>query len=98
LKYLDDVADLREQRINAANNGLPTLFWGAIAAIIGLMLALVARMEPRAERLWTTGIVISVISILISLVIIVDAPFHGEANSVGADAIGRAIQQMTART
>lgn len=97
LKYLDDLADLREQRISAANNGLPTMFWIAVGMMFLLMLILVARLEPRTERLWTTGAIAGAIGVLLAVIIVVEAPFHGESNSVTSDAIQRAVEQMTKR-
>jgi hypothetical protein len=97
LKYLDDVADLREQRINTANTSLPSLFWVATGLMIAFMILLAARMEPRVERLWTTGAISGVVAVLLFLVMVVDAPFHGESNSVSLDALRRAAQQIDKR-
>jgi len=97
LKYLDDIADLREQRINTANTSLPSLFWFATGLMIAFMILLAARMEPRVERLWTTGAISGVVAVLLFLVMVVDAPFHGESNSVSLDALRRTAQQLDKR-
>jgi hypothetical protein len=97
LQYLDDVADLREERINAANTSLPSLFWLATGLLIAFMILLAACMQPRVERLWTTGAISGVVAVLLFLVMVVDAPFHGESNSVSLDALKRAAQQMDKR-
>lgn len=97
LRYLDDVADLREQRINTANTSLPSLFWLATGLMIAFMILLAARMEPRVERLWTTGAISGVVAVLLFLVMVVDAPFHGESNSVSLDALRRTAQQLDKR-
>jgi hypothetical protein len=97
LRYLDDMADLREQRINGASNGLPGLFWIATGLMVLIMILLAVRLEPRADRLWTTGAIAGAIGVLLSMIVVIDAPYHGDASAVTADAIWRAMDQMTKR-
>lgn len=80
LKSLDDLADLREQRIAESEADLPDFFWITALGLlgVGLVLALLA-----ADTLATSvslGATAAAIALLMSFVIIVDQPFEGDTS------------------
>lgn len=80
LKSLDDLADLREQRIAESEADLPAFFWTTtfglllVAFVLGLMTS-----DTLASSV-TLGATAAAISLLLSFVIIVDQPFSGETS------------------
>lgn len=96
LKVLDDVADLRELRISAGQNGLPALFWKSVLAIFLLLVLIASQTKPTTGRLWAMAAVSATLGLLLSLVVIVDAPFAGES-SLKPDALERVIRVMSMR-
>jgi hypothetical protein len=96
LKAIDDAGDLREARISAAREGLPPLFWRAMLGL-GLLLVIVAAYtEPTRRRLLSMAAIAAALGLLLAMVVIVDAPFAGEAN-LQPDALERVLAQIQNR-
>jgi hypothetical protein len=95
VKILDQLAESREERLNATDLGLPPVFWGVIAFLTMLLVAFCAFIEPqRAVFLGGLG---AGLALLITLVFIFDQPFLGDV-SVTPDPIVKVLQIMQART
>jgi len=90
LRNLDDLSDLREARLLAADDGLPEFFWVTICGLLLLGFALAALTENSLNR--TVGIAgtATAVALLLAFLFIVDLPFDGET-SVGPGPIQKAI-------
>lgn len=97
LRQLDDLSDLREERIEAAEVTLPAIYWFTALSVILLMILISAGIEPTPERTLITVIIASAIGVLAALVIVFDAPFQG-GGSISADPFRHALAQMAERT
>lgn len=97
LKQLDDLSDLRAERIEAAEVTLPGIYWFTTLTMLGLMIVIAARNEPNRDRVWITGTIATAIGLLAALVLIFDAPFKGDG-AISAQPFLEALQQMQART
>ncbi len=96
LKYLDDLADLRETRIIIAGLALPPVFWDAVLVLAGLMLVLAGLVDREAGGRLTIEMGGIAIALLLALVIIIDGPFKGES-SVSPEPIQKAIARNAER-
>jgi hypothetical protein len=96
LKSLDDLADQREQRINAADLHLPSEFWLMALLLGALLVALSTVIEPVAYH--TVSIVVQgvALALLAAIVFCSDRPFEGDT-SVTPAAISHALATMKAR-
>ena len=95
VKILDQLAESREDRLNATDLGLPPIFWGVIGVLTMLLVAFCAFIEPqRAVFLGGLG---AGLALLIALVFIFDQPFLGDV-SVTPDPIVKVLRIMQART
>jgi len=93
---VDRISDLREERLSASENGLPTLFWWTIFSLLAVLLLMSAFTTGSLQmNLSQTGIVCA-IGLLLSLVIIYDGPFSGET-SVSPTPIVRVLGRMSER-
>lgn len=97
LKQIDDLSDLRDERIDAAQVTLPGIYWFTTLMMLGLMVVVAARNEPNRDRAWITTTVAVAIGLLASLVIIFDAPFQG-SGSISAHPFAEAMDQMRERS
>lgn len=77
LAKLDDFTDRREELITGATNTLPILFWSTIAALFGVLAVLGLFVTPTRERVLTLAGVTAAAGLVVSLVVISDAPFAG---------------------
>lgn len=93
---LDAFSDRREELITGANVALPPLFWDTILGLILVLLGLALAVSPNRERVLTMTGVIAAAGLVLSLVIITEAPFAGGAQ-VDPAPISRAVQMMEAR-
>lgn len=96
LRGLDDVADFRESRLNAASVGLPGLFWDVVTALFILLVILSALVAPTLDRALMMGGMVAGLGLVLALVIIVDLPFEGDV-AVQPRALNRVIQTMANR-
>jgi hypothetical protein len=97
IKSLDDMADLREQRISAADVRLPAEFW-AMALLLGLILvALSTVIEAVAYHTISIAAQGFALALLAALVFCSDRPFQGDI-SVSSAPIAKALTTMKART
>ena len=96
---LDQMADLRDNRITASEMGLPRAFWGVIHLQIALMIILSSTLlitggiYPSNENILGLGAYGISILVLTALVFSVDRPFKGDI-AVSAQPIERAIVLM----
>jgi hypothetical protein len=97
IKSLDDMADLREQRINAADLRLPTEFW-VMALLLGLILVVLSTViEAVAYHTISIAAQGFALALLAALVFSSDRPFQGDI-SISATPITKALATMKART
>ena len=95
VKLADQLAESREDRLNATDLGLPPIFWEAIALLTVLLVGFAAFVEPRRARAMSLGGLGAGLALLIALVFIFDQPFLGDV-SVTPDAIVKALSAMRA--
>lgn len=95
VKLADQLAESREDRLNATDLGLPPIFWEAIALLTLLLVGFAAFVEPRRARAMSLGGLGAGLALLIALVFIFDQPFLGDV-SVTPDAIVKALAAMRA--
>jgi hypothetical protein len=95
VKIADQLAESREDRVNATDLGLPPVFWEAIAFLTVLLAAFAAFVEPRRARAMSLGGLGAALALLIALVFIFDQPFLGDV-SVTPGPIVRALTAMHA--
>jgi len=96
LKKVDELSEVREQRIEASNDALPAVFWRVIIGLLVLMTVMACLIEQTVAR--TIGMAGQAVAVtaLLSLVFISDRPFLGQT-SVGPDDIVKVITTMEAR-
>lgn len=97
LKGLDDLSDLREQRIAESDADLPSFFWVtavgllAVAFVLGLLAA-----DDLASSV-SLGAAAAAVALIFAFVAIVDQPFEGDT-SVKPKEIQRALTLNARRT
>lgn len=96
LKQIDELSDLHDERIDAAEVTLPGIYWFTTLVMLALMVVIAARNEPNRDRTWITTTVAVAIGLLASLVIIFDAPFQG-SGAVSAQPFREALERMQTR-
>jgi hypothetical protein len=97
LRSVDELGDLREARVAATALGVPALYWWTLAALFTL-LALIALMMPATlERALTLGGLVCATGLMLTMVIITDGPFEGQAR-VLPTAIERVLGVMASRS
>jgi hypothetical protein len=93
---LDEFTDRREELINGINAELPNLFWNTVGALLGVMGCLALCVTPTWERVMTLSGVTAASMLILSLIVITDAPFAGGA-PVSAGPIEKVARLITAR-
>ena len=93
---LDSFSDRREELITEAAISLPAMFWDTIAALLVVLLVLASLVSPSRERVLTMMGVIAATGLVLSLVIITEAPFSG-GSQVDPAPLVRAVKMMEAR-
>lgn len=74
---LDEFTDKREELIQSADTFIAPFFWYTIWAIVGVLLVLALFVTPNRERILTMAGVTAAVTLVMGLVIIIDAPFAG---------------------
>jgi hypothetical protein len=92
-RHLDQLSDQRESRLAASSIALPSLFWWTLASLIVVLVILAGFSSPNLERALAHGGMICALTLLISLLVVIDGPFSGET-AVGPDAMHRALVQI----
>ena len=90
LKDLDDMADLREQRLADADSDLPIFFWVTAGGLLGVALVLGLMADATLAVTVTLGATAAAVALVLAFVIIVDQPFEGET-SVTPKEIAKAL-------
>lgn len=90
IRYLDEMADLREERLGQSENALSPFFWITISGLLVLGLVLAGMTDSSLTRTVGLGATAATVAILLSFLIIVDLPFEGET-SVRPKAIEQAL-------
>jgi hypothetical protein len=83
IKTLDELADLREERLAGADpetSGLPIFFWSTIVGLIAVAFCLATLTIPSLGRTVAVGAAAAAIALLLAFVIIVDIPFEGDTS------------------
>lgn len=93
---LDGFSDRREEMIASATTTLPPLFWGTVAALVVVLVVLSLFVAPNPERLLTMTGVIAAAGLVMSLVLITEAPFAG-GSQIDPAPILRVVKAMEAR-
>jgi tetrahydromethanopterin S-methyltransferase subunit B len=76
---LDEFTDKREELIQSADTFIAPFFWYTIGAIICVLLALSLFVTPNRERVLTMAGITAAVTLVMGLVVIIDAPFSGGA-------------------
>ncbi len=97
LRQIDELSDLRDERIEAANFTLPLIYWFTTLTMISLMIVISAMNRPTVERAVITATIAAAIGLLTSLVIIFDAPFQG-SGAIPAKPFFDVIEEMRERS
>jgi hypothetical protein len=79
MRQLDQLSDLREERITSATLRLPRAFWRATGALVLVTVVLAGAMPWTARHLLSVLLVSAALAVLVALVAIVDVPFRGES-------------------
>ena len=95
VRIADQLAESRQERLEATDLGLPPIFWGAISFLMVLLFIYAAFVEPR--RAISLGGVGAGLALLISLVFIFDQPFLGQVSAT-SDPVVKALKVMGTRT
>ena len=80
LKALDDLADLREQRIAESEADLPPFFWVAAAGLLLVAFVLALLTADTLATSVSLGAAAAAVALVFSFVAIVDQPFEGETS------------------
>ena len=97
VKITDQLVESREDRLTAADLGLPPIFWEVIAFLLVLLVGFAAFVEPQRGRAISLGGLGIGLALLITLVFIFDQPFLGDM-SVTPEPIVKVLRVMRART
>jgi hypothetical protein len=97
VKIIDQLAESRGERLNAADLALPPIFWEVIAFLMVLLIGFAAFVEPQHGHAVSLAGVGVGLALLIALVVIFDQPFRGHA-SVNPGPIVKTLAVMRART
>ena len=96
LRTLDNMEDMREARIAAAEFGLMPLFWWVACGLFGIILVLAFFTAASIDKTLANCGLICAIGMMLSLVLVYEDPFAGDI-SVAPTALKRVIQAATAR-
>jgi hypothetical protein len=91
-KYLMAIEQLREDRLAAATNSIPDVFWLCIFLFFAVECFLSGRNSFKRYGIQINMIHMATLGLLIALIMIVDNPFRGET-SVSSDIILNALQK-----
>jgi len=96
LRTMESLSDTRYARLQMASVSLPSLFYSVIGLgfLIMLPICFMIRGDPGSVLLQSA--IIGSLSLLLTLVMIIDRPFSGESQ-VSPQAIERAIERNIAR-
>lgn len=78
LRVMHDLTDLRENRLANTELSLPGPYWATVFAVCGILVVLASLVTPAPERTVQIRGMMAVLSLLLSLVVVVDSPFSGE--------------------
>ena len=93
---LDSFSDRREELIAAATTPLPPLFWKTVGGLVVVLCGLAFCVTPNPERILTMVGVIMAAGLVMSLVLISEAPFAGDPEIDPAPLL-RVVKAMEAR-
>lgn len=91
LKSLDDLADLREQRIAESEADLPAFFWTTATGLLLVAFGLGLLAMDTLETSVGLGATAAAVGLLLAFVVIVDQPFEGDT-SVSPKEIVKALK------
>lgn len=97
LVHLDELSDLREHRLESAEEDLGNLNWRTVAGLVVLLVILAALAQATPQRAFGLGGLMCAAALMVSLVVILNKPYTGEA-VVSPAPIERATRAMGART
>ena len=80
LKCLDDLSDLREQRLAESESNLPSFFWVAAAGLLLVAFILALLTTATLANTVSLGATAAAVALILSFVAIVDQPFEGETS------------------
>jgi len=97
LASLDEIADLREQRISASGLQLTREFWYLTFTLVAILIILSAMVEPVSYGMVSIAAQGVAIALLAALVFSTDSPFKGQI-SVSPTPLEHALTLMKGRT
>lgn len=80
LKSLDDMADLREQRLGESGSDLPSFFWVTSLGLLAIAFGLALLCPATVGGAVSVGAPATAVALLMAFVIIVDQPFEGDTS------------------
>ena len=95
-RTLDEINDLREERLAMTDKTLPSLYWATIAGLLILLAVLVTFTNATWDKLPGHAGQICAVGLLLSLIVIIDGPFRGDT-SVPPDAIAQVLKVIQSR-
>ena len=96
VRKLEQLADLREDRLTSATLRLPRAFWRATMALVLVTVLLAGATRWTKPYLMAVLLVSAALAVLIALVAIVDVPFRGES-AVRPTELRRAVDAMLSK-
>lgn len=96
LRSMEQLSDTRYARLQMSRQGLPALFYAVVAAGFVLLLPVCALTHGNPRSMLLTGTIIASVSLLFTLVMVIDRPFRGETQ-VSPTPIILAIERNLAR-
>jgi hypothetical protein len=96
LRSLDSLAESRDARLAAIEEGLPWAYWFVVLFAVAVLLFVSSTVRPTAFRSMIMAAQLSVLGVFIGFVIIMDQPFKGDS-VVNAAAIEKTIKVIKAR-
>lgn len=96
LRALDEMSDLREARIAAAEFGLLPLYWWVMMGLFAILLVLAAFTTATIDKTLANCGMICAVSILLTLVLVYEDPFAGDI-TVEPTALKRVLVLMNER-
>jgi hypothetical protein len=96
IRQMDDLAELREEVIEASDIALPDFFWITTGALLLLALSLAGMTSDSLKQRVGVAAPAAAIALLLVFVIIIDRPFEGET-SVSSAPIAKALQRNSHR-
>ena len=95
MRKFDDLVDLRRQRVDRVDDGLPAVLWVVVG--IGALVTLVVRLFIWVDNVWVHSLMLTLLSVFVGLLVYLiaalDRPFRGTV-SVSSQAYRLIIERV----